>query len=72
MPARDAETYLFHEITTADDYSRILAFLGFLIIIHIGLVVSLFEMPWNNEFKFPSTLLPEIVDARNPAASRVG
>jgi hypothetical protein len=65
-------TCLFHEVATADNYRRN-RLLGLFKITVLSAVpgIRLFEIARNNKFELPSALLPQTVDAWNPASRSI-
>lgn len=67
------ETCLFHEVSTADNYSGY----GFLSLAKLAIFVALhqvglFQIPRNNKLEFPSTLFPKVIDTGDPTSRGVG
>lgn len=67
------ETCLFHEVSTADNHSGY----GPLLLAELAIFVplrqiGLLQIPRNNKFEFPSTLLPKVINTRDPTSRSIG
>ena len=63
-------THLFNELSAAD-YDRRVAVCSLLLIVCTRILVTVFKVARYNELELPSTPLPDIVNAWNPASRSV-